>query len=74
MTIDWDFTMVLFPAFIVKNSNALIDMRYDDVRTVRLRQETFCYISVKKACFEDFKLPITPLFMVRNIKCGYSFS
>ena len=24
--------------------------------------------------FGSFKLPITSLFMVRNIKCGYSFS
>ena len=37
-----------------------------DLRTVRLRRKTMtCGL---------FKLPITSLFVVRNIKCGYSFS
>ena len=41
-------------------------MRNADARTVRSRQETFNN--------GDFKLQITSLFMVRKIKCGYSFS
>ena len=42
-------------------------MRNADARTVRSRQETFNSIG-------DFKLQITSLFMLINIKCGYSFS
>ena len=37
-----------------------------DARAVRLRRKTMAG--------RLFKLPITSLFVVRNIKCGYSFS
>ena len=46
-------------------------MRNADARTVCSPQES------SKAMADmthDFKLQITSLFMVRNIKCGYSFS
>ena len=43
-----------------------INKRDADARTVCLRRKTM-------AC-GLFKLPITSLFVVRNIKCGYSFS
>ena len=42
-------------------------MRNADARTIHSRQETLNSNG-------DFKLQITSLFMVRNIKCGYSFS
>ena len=37
--VDWDYTC-LVSRVPVKNTKALIDMRDDDARTVRLRQET----------------------------------
>ena len=49
-------------------------MRNADARTVCLRQETFNSNGGHDACFGDLKLKITSLFLVRNIKCGYSFS
>ena len=49
-------------------------MRNADARTVRSRQETFNSNGGHDASFGDLKLQITSLFMVRNIKCGYSFS
>ena len=49
-------------------------MRNADARTVRSRQETFNSNGGHEAWFSHFQLPITSLFMVRNIKCGYSFS
>ena len=49
-------------------------MRNADAHTVRSRQETFNSNDGHEAWFCDFQLPITSLFMVRNIKCGYSFS
>ena len=49
-------------------------MRNADARTVRSRQETFNSNGGHDALFGDFKLQITSLFMVRNMKCGYSFS
>ena len=49
-------------------------MRNADARTVRSSQETFNSNGGHDARFCDFKLQITSLFMVRNIKCGYSFS
>ena len=45
-----------------------------DARTARARQETLNSNGGHDACFGDFKLHITSLFKVRNIKCGYSFS
>ena len=48
-----------------------------DARTVSSRQETFNSNGGHEARFlpfSHFQLPITSLFMVRNIKCGYSFS
>ena len=43
MTIDWDYTMVWFPASMlkVKNLKALIDMRNNDVLTVHLPRRRF---------------------------------
>ena len=53
-------------------------MRNADALTVRSRQETFNSDGGHEAGFghfqRDFQLPITSLFMVINIKCGYSFS
>ena len=49
-------------------------MRNADARTVRSRQETFNSNGGHDAWFGDCKLPITSLFTVRNIQCGYSFS
>ena len=49
-------------------------MRKADARTVHLRQETFNSNGGHDTWFGDFKLQITSLFMVRNIKCGYLFS
>ena len=42
MTIDWHYTMGLVSRFPVKNTHALIIMRDDDARTVRLWKETLC--------------------------------
>ena len=42
MTIDLDYTIVWFPASLLKSRNALINMRDDDARTVRLCHETIC--------------------------------
>ena len=39
MTIDWHYTMGLVSRFPVKNTQALIDMRENDARTVRLGKE-----------------------------------
>ena len=49
-------------------------MRNADAHMVCLRQETFNSNGGHEAGFCDFQLPITSLFMVRNIKYGYSFS
>ena len=49
-------------------------MRNADARTVRSHQETFNSNCGQDAGFADFKLQITALFTVRDIKCGYSFS
>ena len=46
-------------------------MRNADAHTVRSRQETFNSNGRHDARFDDFKLQITSLFMVRNIKCGF---
>ena len=42
MTIDLDYTIVWFPASLLKSRKTLINMRDDDARTVRLCPETFC--------------------------------
>ena len=42
MTIDWHYTMGLVSRFPVKNTLALIIMRDDDARTVRLWKENIC--------------------------------
>ena len=49
-------------------------MRNTDVRTIRLRQETINSNGGHDACFGYFKLQITSLFIVRNIKRGYLLS
>ena len=49
-------------------------MRNADARTVRSRQETLNSNDGHDTRFGDFKVQITSLFIVRNIKCGYSFS
>ena len=36
MTIDWHYTMALVSRFPIKNTQALISMRDNDARTVRL--------------------------------------
>ena len=43
------------------------------VRFVHVRIRSTAMADVRHD-FGDFQLPITSLFMVRNIKCGYSFS
>ena len=45
-------------------------MRNADARTIHSRQETFNSNGGHGAWFGDFKLQITLLFMVRNIKLG----
>ena len=59
---------------IIWNISHSFLMREADAHTVRLRQETFNNNGGHEAWFGHFLLPITALFMVRNIKCGYSFS
>ena len=49
-------------------------MRNADARTVCSRKEKFNSNGGHDTRFGDFKLQITSMFMVRNIKCGYSFS
>ena len=49
-------------------------MRNVDARTVRSRQEMFNSNGGHYTLTGDFELQITSLFMVRNIKYGYSFS
>ena len=56
MTIDWNYTMGLVSRFYVKNTKALIIMRGDDARTVRLWKETLCNNGDNKAWFDNFKL------------------
>ena len=46
----------LVSSFAVLNSQTLISMRHDDVRTVCLRQETLCYNGSNEAWFGNFKL------------------
>ena len=47
-------------------------MRNAIARTVRSRQETFISNGGHEALFGDFQLPLTSLFIVRNIKCWFS--
>ena len=56
MTIDWHYTMGLVSRFPVKNIQALIIMRDDDARTVRLWKETLCNNGENEAWFSNFKL------------------
>ena len=49
-------------------------MRNADAGMVRSHQDTFNSNGGHDAWFGDFKLQIISLFMVRNIKCRYSFS
>ena len=56
MTIDWHYTMGLVSRFPVKNTQALIFMRDDDARTVRLWKETLCNNGENEAWFGNFKL------------------
>ena len=51
-------------------------MRAADARTVRLHEETLTYNGgyMYEPWPGHLKLPITSLFVDRNIKCGYSFS
>ena len=48
--------MTWLPTFVLKNTQALIDMRGIDARTVRLWKETFCNNGENKAWFGNFKL------------------
>ena len=43
------------------------------VRFVHVRKRSTAMVDMRHE-FGHFQLPITSLFMVRNIKCGYSFS
>ena len=58
-----------------KSNNIKYQQRNADACTVYLHWKTF---SINNGGYEvrfgRFKLPITSLFVVRNIKCGYSFS
>ena len=56
MTVDWHYTMGLVSRFSVKNIQALIIMRDDDARTVRLWKETLCNNGENEAWFGNFKL------------------
>ena len=56
MTIDWHYTMGLVSRFPVKNTQALIIMRDDDARTVRLWKETLFNNGENEAWFGNFKL------------------
>ena len=58
MTIDWHYTMGLVSCFPVKNTRALIIMRDDDARTVRLWKETLCNNGESEAWFGNFKLQL----------------
>ena len=49
-------------------------IKYQGGHMMRNTEETFNSNGGHDACYGDFKLLITSLFMVRNIKCGYSFS
>ena len=49
-------------------------MHNADAHMVHSRLEMFNSNGGHDTGFGDFKLQITSLFMVRNIKCGYSFS
>ena len=49
-------------------------MQNADACMVRSHQETFNSNGGHDVLFGDLKLQITSLFIVRNIKCGYSFS
>ena len=48
--------MGLVSRFPVKNTQALIDMRDNDARTVRLGKETLCNNGENKAWFGNLKL------------------
>ena len=48
--------MSLVTRFPVKNTQALIDMRNNDARTVRLWKETLCSNGENKAWSVNFKL------------------
>ena len=52
LTIDWQYTIAWFPAFLLKTH----DMRNDDARTVRLWKETLCNKGENEAWFGIFRL------------------
>ena len=52
----YDYTMGLVTRFPVKNTHALIGMRDNDARTVRLWKEMLCNNGKNKAWFGNFKL------------------
>ena len=54
-TIDWHYTMAWFPASLLKHK-ALISMRDDSARTVRLWKETLCNDCENEAWFDNFEL------------------
>ena len=56
LTIDWHYTMAWLPASLFKITQALIDMRDNIMRTVRLWKETLCNNGENKAWFCNFKL------------------
>ena len=73
MTIDWHYNMGMVPASLLKIHRRLLSC----ATTMRLRfvYERRRYATMVKIRHGLATLnPITPLFKVRNIKCGYSFS
>ena len=54
----FDYWLALYPGLVtrfpVKNTQALIDMRDNDARTVRLWKETLCNNGENKACFGNW--------------------
>ena len=60
--------------WIITAANKHKGVRDTIVCTTYLRWEMLCTTGRYQAWFGRFKLAITLLFMVRNIKCGYLFS
>ena len=70
----WFPTANNMKVLINKESIKNYHMCVADAGMVRLHQETFRNYVRYEAWFGHFYLPITSLFMVRKIKCGYLFS
>ena len=66
MTIDWHYTMARLAASLL-NTQALIDMRNNDARTVRLRKETLCNNGENKV------LPKHPIYVTLHPQDNFSW-